>query len=85
MSISSFILKIFGVQTFSDKTGEWALVLCPFHEEKTPSCAVSITKRVFHCFSCRRSGTDEEFIEASKRQRTMEDYKLKGGHHGQGA
>lgn len=29
---------------------------CPFHNERTPSCFISDTKKVFHCFGCMKSG-----------------------------
>jgi 5S rRNA maturation endonuclease (ribonuclease M5) len=29
---------------------------CPFHEDRTPSCSVSPTKRTFHCFGCNQKG-----------------------------
>jgi len=31
-------------------------ILCPFHEEKTPSCTIVPDKGVFHCFGCRAHG-----------------------------
>lgn len=32
------------------------LIKCPFHEDKTASFAVTVSKNVFHCFSCHRKG-----------------------------
>lgn len=34
-------------------------VICPAHEEKTPSCMVDIEKKRFHCFSCGAEGSLE--------------------------
>ena len=31
-------------------------VLCPFHQERNPSCDVSLEKNVFVCRSCGASG-----------------------------
>ena len=35
---------------------------CPFHNEKTPSFAVSETKQMYHCFGCGVSGNVYTFI-----------------------
>jgi DNA primase len=32
------------------------LILCPFHEEKTPSCMLDSEKREYFCFSCDAKG-----------------------------
>lgn len=32
-------------------------LFCPFHEEKQPSMFINAEKGIYHCFSCRRSGT----------------------------
>jgi hypothetical protein len=31
--------------------------LCPFHEERRPSCSISAEKRLFHCFGCGAHGS----------------------------
>ena len=36
--------------------------LCPFHNEKTPSCSVSPSKGVCKCFSCGKGGNVVHFI-----------------------
>lgn len=41
---------------------EPSLVLCPFHTERTPSCAVRVDG--FYCFGCGRSGTLKELQTA---------------------
>ena len=48
-------LKKAGAQNF---TG-----LCPFHDEKTPSFGVHVTKQFFHCFGCGASGDVFAFVQ----------------------
>lgn len=36
--------------------GGGVTVRCPFHVEKTPSCAIRPASREWHCFGCRRGG-----------------------------
>ncbi|EJX0634263.1 toprim domain-containing protein [Salmonella enterica] len=31
--------------------------LCPFHKEKTPSCTITASRNLFHCFGCGASGS----------------------------
>jgi 5S rRNA maturation endonuclease (ribonuclease M5) len=31
-------------------------IRCPFHDDRTPSCSVSLTKRCYHCFGCPKPG-----------------------------
>ncbi|MDC9583429.1 CHC2 zinc finger domain-containing protein, partial [Xenorhabdus sp. PR6a] len=32
--------------------GKDRVVLCPFHEEKTPSMVITPSKNLYHCFGC---------------------------------
>lgn len=48
------------MRVFGKKYGE-EKVLCPFHDEKTPSCV--ITEERFHCFGCGESGTRSVYDE----------------------
>src|ERR1700678_1263257 len=48
-------LKKAGAQNFS--------VLCPFHNEKTPSFSVHATRQFFHCFGCGESGDVFTFVQ----------------------
>jgi hypothetical protein len=41
----------------SQRTEDEVMLLCPFHDETTPSCSVSLSKGCFHCFGCGESGT----------------------------
>ena len=36
--------------------------LCPFHQEKTPSFSVSISKGIFKCFGCGKAGNAVNFV-----------------------
>ena len=33
------------------------MLLCPFHQEKTPSCVISPEKNLYHCFGCGAAGS----------------------------
>ena len=46
--------------------------LCPFHEERTGSFAVSPAKNLFHCFSCNRGGDTITFIMEKENLSFME-------------
>ena len=39
------------------KQGKDYAVHCPFHDDKTPSCMISPTKNVYHCFGCGAKGS----------------------------
>jgi DNA primase len=43
------------------KGAKWS-ILCPFHNEKKPSCSINLDKRVFHCFGCGAKGNVLDFI-----------------------
>ena len=38
-------------------------ILCPVHDEKVPSCSVSLAEGLWHCFSCGASGDSITLIE----------------------
>ena len=37
--------------------GRDLVLLCPFHQEKTPSLVISPEKNLFHCFGCGAAGS----------------------------
>lgn len=41
--------------------GEWT-ILCPWHDEKTPSCCVNVIKKVFICHGCGEKGRLHKLI-----------------------
>lgn len=53
LDIESLFLK--NNVDFKIVSGEYR-ILCPFHQEKTPSCFVSEALRTFHCFGCHAKG-----------------------------
>ena len=44
------------------KTGSSLLGLCPFHNEKTPSFHVNLSKQFYHCFGCGEHGSAIDFV-----------------------
>jgi hypothetical protein len=32
------------------------MIRCPFHDDRNPSCSVSLRKRCYHCFGCPKPG-----------------------------
>jgi DNA primase len=66
-SIDEVISTVNAVEVVEDyvqlkKRGSNYIGLCPFHDEKTPSFAVSPTKNIFKCFGCGRGGNAVQFI-----------------------
>nr|WP_114192138.1 CHC2 zinc finger domain-containing protein [Edaphovirga cremea] len=49
------VVKQQGHQVF--RRGRDFVVLCPFHDEKTPSCVLSADKNLYHCFGCDAGGS----------------------------
>ncbi|NSW88454.1 DNA primase [bacterium] len=48
------------------KSGSGYKVLCPFHDDKTPSMQVSDDKGLYHCFVCKAGGNLIQFIKEFK-------------------
>ncbi|BCG65509.1 MAG: DNA primase [Methyloprofundus sp.] len=44
------------------KSGGSYVARCPFHEEKTPSFAVTRSKQLYHCFGCGAGGNAISFL-----------------------
>jgi len=38
------------------KQGKDLVLLCPFHQESTPSCVITPAKNLYHCFGCGAAG-----------------------------
>lgn len=45
------------------KKGNDFLGLCPFHEDSSPSLSVSVSKKIFKCFSCNVGGNVYYFVK----------------------
>jgi hypothetical protein len=50
------IVESYGIRIIQKK------VLCPFHDEKTPSMSVNIEKNYWHCFGCGQGGDGIKFV-----------------------
>ena len=44
------------------KQGKDSVVLCPFHDEKTPSCIISPKSNLFNCFGCGAAGSVIDWV-----------------------
>src|SRR6187397_1769567 len=44
------------------RRGTSLIVLCPFHNEKTPSFNVSPVRGIFKCFGCGKGGNAVNFV-----------------------
>lgn len=54
------VVKQQGRQMF--KKGRDFTVLCPFHDEKTPSMVISPAKNLYHCFGCDAGGSVLDWV-----------------------
>jgi len=48
------------------KTGSNYFCLCPFHEEKTPSCCVYENTNSYHCYGCNTGGDTIAYWQRSR-------------------
>ncbi|MGV7963956.1 CHC2 zinc finger domain-containing protein, partial [Photorhabdus tasmaniensis] len=44
------------------KRGNDYVLLCPFHQEKTPSMVISPAKNLYHCFGCDAGGSVLDWV-----------------------
>lgn len=56
------IAEVMGSYVTLKRTGRDYICLCPFHNEKTPSCHVHPDKEYFHCFGCGAGGDVITFV-----------------------
>ena len=57
------IVDVIGQSVQLKRGGSNYLGLCPFHNEKTPSFAVSRQKQMYYCFGCHKGGNVITFVE----------------------
>ncbi|CAX56965.1 CHC2 zinc finger domain-containing protein [Erwinia pyrifoliae] len=58
------VVQAQGRQLF--KRGKDLVTLCPFHDEKTPSCVISPAKNLYHCFGCDAGGSVLDWLMHSE-------------------
>ncbi|MDJ1492772.1 DNA primase [Cytophagaceae bacterium DM2B3-1] len=56
------VLDVVGDYVSLKKRGSNWIACCPFHNEKTPSFAVSPAKGIYKCFGCGKSGDPVKFV-----------------------
>ena len=56
------IAEVMGEYVSTKRAGRDYVCLCPFHNEKTPSCYIHPDREFFHCFGCGAGGDVISFI-----------------------
>src|SRR4051812_14876813 len=57
------IVGVVGEHVRLRKSGPYRFMgLCPFHQEKTPSFTVHVTRQFYKCFSCGKAGDVFNFV-----------------------
>ena len=56
------ILDVIGEHVVLRKSGANHTGLCPFHSERTPSFSVSESKKLYHCYGCKKGGDLIHFV-----------------------
>jgi DNA primase len=56
------INEIIGARLELRRMGGNFVARCPFHNEKTPSFSVNVSKQLYHCFGCGASGNAIRFL-----------------------
>jgi len=44
------------------RSGMNFVTLCPFHDERTPSCQIYVSENQYHCFSCGAHGNPIDYM-----------------------
>ncbi|MEO8862466.1 MAG: DNA primase, partial [Ginsengibacter sp.] len=69
------IIEIISTFIKLKKRGTNYIGLCPFHNEKTPSFTVSLSKEIYKCFGCGRSGNTISFLMEHEKYSYVESLK----------
>ncbi|MEH0153940.1 DNA primase [Limibacter armeniacum] len=64
------------------KKGQYWWGLCPFHDDKSPSFAVTPNKGIYKCFSCGAAGDTIKFVEETQGVGYIEALKWLGQKYG---
>jgi hypothetical protein len=46
-----------------DRGNDELVILCPYHADHHPSCAVNVRRTIFRCFSCEKRGTLKRLVQ----------------------
>lgn len=49
------------------KQGKDLVTLCPFHQEKSPSCVITPSENLYHCFGCNAGGSVVDWLQHTER------------------
>lgn len=62
------LVKLAKKQGFTlTKEGKDYVLCCPFHDEDTPSCKITPSKNLFHCFGCGAAGSPIDWMQQLER------------------
>lgn len=62
LKLNNPIADVMGEYVSTKRAGRDYVCLCPFHNEKTPSCYIHPEREFFHCFGCGAGGDVITFI-----------------------
>ena len=69
------IEEVVGEYVALKKRGSSLLGLCPFHNEKTPSFNVSVSRNIYKCFGCGKGGNALNFMMEAQQMTYVEALK----------